>query len=141
MALVFKCASDTIFLDDFKSVLDTIVANALSRVGGRAHRGHPRGQDQSHSQNIASPVPKADRLDFGPVVIIQSDNPRLNSRSMWKTKLLKPRGEGKPHQDMTIQQETTITMSNLTAKRDSNGSFGSGNRILPMPEPALPAQP
>ena len=31
---MFKCASDTIFLDDFKSVLDTIVESALARAGG-----------------------------------------------------------------------------------------------------------
>ncbi|KAF2812609.1 uncharacterized protein BDZ99DRAFT_367374, partial [Mytilinidion resinicola] len=34
-ALVFKCASDTIFLDDFKSVLDDIVARSFSNTGGR----------------------------------------------------------------------------------------------------------
>ncbi|KAF1977641.1 hypothetical protein BU23DRAFT_440627, partial [Bimuria novae-zelandiae CBS 107.79] len=33
-ALVFKCASDTIFLDDFKSVLDDIIARKLSSAGG-----------------------------------------------------------------------------------------------------------
>ncbi|KAF1952524.1 hypothetical protein CC80DRAFT_376019, partial [Byssothecium circinans] len=36
-ALVFKCASDTIFLDDFKSVLDAIIARKLSSAGGGHH--------------------------------------------------------------------------------------------------------
>jgi hypothetical protein len=38
-ALVFKCASDTIFLDDFKSVLDDIVARRFSSADGTVHRG------------------------------------------------------------------------------------------------------
>jgi hypothetical protein len=33
-ALVFKCAADTIFLDDFKSVLDDILAHRLGVVAG-----------------------------------------------------------------------------------------------------------
>lgn len=37
-ALVFKCASDTIFLDDFKSVLDDIVARKFSSTDGTVHR-------------------------------------------------------------------------------------------------------
>ncbi|CAN9085402.1 unnamed protein product [Alternaria alternata] len=37
-ALVFKCASDTIFLDDFKSVLDDIVARKFSSVGDSMRR-------------------------------------------------------------------------------------------------------
>jgi hypothetical protein len=32
LALVFKCASDTIFLDDFKSVLDRIAESAIKRI-------------------------------------------------------------------------------------------------------------
>lgn len=38
-ALVFKCASDTIFLDDFKSVLDDIIAHRLSSVADTVPRG------------------------------------------------------------------------------------------------------
>lgn len=38
-ALVFKCASDTIFLDDFKSVLDDILARKLSSVADTTRRG------------------------------------------------------------------------------------------------------
>lgn len=37
-ALVFKCASDTIFLDDFKSVLDDIVMRKYSTSTGNANR-------------------------------------------------------------------------------------------------------
>ncbi|PVH93580.1 hypothetical protein DM02DRAFT_481551, partial [Periconia macrospinosa] len=38
LALVFKCASDTIFLDDFKSVLDDIVAHRFGQISGSRHR-------------------------------------------------------------------------------------------------------
>ncbi|KAF9741507.1 hypothetical protein PMIN03_001372 [Paraphaeosphaeria minitans] len=45
-ALVFKCASDTIFLDDFKSVLDDIIARKLSSTGGgTVHNGTHHGHD------------------------------------------------------------------------------------------------
>ena len=37
-ALVFKCASDTIFLDDFKTVLDAITAKSIDKAGGHVHR-------------------------------------------------------------------------------------------------------
>ena len=33
LALIFKCASDAIFLDDFKSVLDRIVRGVMRRIG------------------------------------------------------------------------------------------------------------
>jgi hypothetical protein len=61
LALVFKCASDTIFLDDFKSVLDAIVARKFSSVGDSALRGsvpgippHPRPHPQPHKPSHSS---------------------------------------------------------------------------------------
>ncbi|KAG9204934.1 hypothetical protein G6514_009390 [Epicoccum nigrum] len=54
-ALVFKCASDTIFLDDFKSVLDAIVYRKFSSasVNGHVRResavGSHDGRKRSHS--------------------------------------------------------------------------------------------
>ena len=54
-ALVFKCASDTIFLDDFKSVLDAIVYRKFSSasVNGHVRRGSAvgshDGRKRSHS--------------------------------------------------------------------------------------------
>lgn len=140
MALVFKCASDTIFLDDFKSVLDNIVKNSLGKAGGAAHRGRSGGQVVSGSQDIGSSAPKPANPGFGPVVTIHSDNPRLDTRSKWKARLFPSRDEGIAGRDMSIQRETTITLSNLKANKSSEGSFGSGNRILPMPEPASHAQ-
>jgi hypothetical protein len=55
-ALVFKCASDTIFLDDFKSVLDDIVARKFSSVGDSGRCGSipgsgPQKRSRSTSRN------------------------------------------------------------------------------------------
>ncbi|KAJ4983955.1 hypothetical protein SVAN01_10576 [Stagonosporopsis vannaccii] len=47
-ALVFKCASDTIFLDDFKSVLDDIVHRKFSSANGTVHRGSSVGLSSGH---------------------------------------------------------------------------------------------
>jgi hypothetical protein len=44
-ALVFKCASDTIFLDDFKSVLDSIVARRHGEMSSAVH---------SHIEDVAA---------------------------------------------------------------------------------------
>jgi hypothetical protein len=55
-ALVFKCASDTIFLDDFKSVLDDIATRKFNsgerttHQSSAAHSG-PVGGKRSHSGN------------------------------------------------------------------------------------------
>ena len=47
LALVFKCASDTIFLDDFKSVLDRIVRSAMKRVANLPYTSNQEG-DTAH---------------------------------------------------------------------------------------------
>ncbi|OAL53936.1 hypothetical protein IQ07DRAFT_463769, partial [Pyrenochaeta sp. DS3sAY3a] len=46
-ALVFKCASDTIFLDDFKSILDGIVARKMSSGPRTAQHGSNTGSGGS----------------------------------------------------------------------------------------------
>ncbi|KAK2612007.1 hypothetical protein QQS21_001972 [Conoideocrella luteorostrata] len=42
ISLVLKCASDTIFLDDFKKFLDSLVIKPFNNIGSQAqfHRGH-----------------------------------------------------------------------------------------------------
>ncbi|KAI9826320.1 MAG: hypothetical protein M1832_000237 [Thelocarpon impressellum] len=39
LALVFKCAADALFLDDFKKVLDVLIAHTLGKMGGAVHKG------------------------------------------------------------------------------------------------------
>ncbi|KAI8719779.1 Non-specific serine/threonine protein kinase [Fusarium sp. LHS14.1] len=45
LALIFKCASDVIFLDDFKSVLDRISESAMRKIATFSYR-----DDDNHSQ-------------------------------------------------------------------------------------------
>lgn len=58
-ALVFKCASDTIFLDDFKSVLDSIIARRFS--AGASHQSRKssysvnRGDEFIDSTSLENP--------------------------------------------------------------------------------------
>ncbi|KAJ4308420.1 hypothetical protein N0V94_009357 [Neodidymelliopsis sp. IMI 364377] len=54
-ALVFKCASDTIFLDDFKSVLDDIVQRKFSSANGTVHRGSTIGMSSGHDLDEREP--------------------------------------------------------------------------------------
>ncbi|KID85813.1 hypothetical protein MGU_07121 [Metarhizium guizhouense ARSEF 977] len=49
LALVFKCAADTIFLDDFKTVLDHIAESAFQR------RGFSGAKNDSRSMSYYSP--------------------------------------------------------------------------------------
>ncbi|KAK8926845.1 hypothetical protein H634G_06597 [Metarhizium anisopliae BRIP 53293] len=49
LALVFKCAADTIFLDDFKTVLDHIAESAFQR------RGFSGAKHDSRSMSYCSP--------------------------------------------------------------------------------------
>ncbi|KID86615.1 hypothetical protein MAJ_09073, partial [Metarhizium majus ARSEF 297] len=49
LALVFKCAADTIFLDDFKTVLDHIAESAFQR------RGFSGAKPDSRSMSYYSP--------------------------------------------------------------------------------------
>lgn len=57
LALVFKCASDTIFLDNFKSVLDDIIARKLSSAGnGTARNATHETRMGSHSSMRGDPT-------------------------------------------------------------------------------------
>lgn len=51
LALVFKCAADCFFLDDFKTVLDQISHQSLSRVAQGGDRGGSNGRT-NHSTSV-----------------------------------------------------------------------------------------
>lgn len=131
-ALVFKCASDTIFLDDFKTVLDAITAKSIDRAGGHVHRGV--AAKPPLSSDISSH--KVDELDHGNTVTIHSEPPLRDSRKKWGAKLFARHDKDKDNgsDEMKIQRDTTITVSNLKPQKNRSGSFGSGEQILPKPE-------
>ncbi|KLO84785.1 uncharacterized protein LW93_5067 [Fusarium fujikuroi] len=56
LALVFKCASDVIFLDDFKSVLDRISESAMRKITTFEYRDHASPSINHHaSVDFSSP--------------------------------------------------------------------------------------
>ncbi|KAF2471872.1 uncharacterized protein BDR25DRAFT_342474 [Lindgomyces ingoldianus] len=125
MALVFKCASDTIFLDDFKSVLDDIVTKSFSSQGGTIHRG-------SHAIRRRSTHPEGpDFIECGPIAKITSPQPAAHSRSLTP---LTTRGNNRVIPKIHVQRETTVTTE---LRNPSQESFGSNHKILLEPEPTI----
>ncbi|RSM18746.1 hypothetical protein CDV31_002466 [Fusarium ambrosium] len=53
LALIFKCASDVIFLDDFKSVLDRISESAMRKIATFSYRDEENSQPTN--QNTSTP--------------------------------------------------------------------------------------
>jgi hypothetical protein len=126
-ALVFKCASDTIFLDDFKVVLDEIIARSFSGSGGRAmHRGSGLNQRSERRKSLlrsgtnfieCSSVPTA------PPKRSQSKSQYLNPFA--RHERIRSRSVDSAHIEMPgirVQQETSVTMEPREANRYSYGS-------------------
>jgi hypothetical protein len=123
-ALVFKCASDTIFLDDFKSVLDAIVARKSSRDGTI-----PRSGIGGRKCSIRD---GHDLVECGPVAQI----PFTESTSR-PPKYLGPFGPHSPNRPVPkihIQKETTVSHD---PHKPSHDSCHSDTPILTEPAPAV----
>ena len=69
---------------------------------------------------------------------IHSETPLRDSRKKWGAKLFARHDKDKDNgsDEMKIQRDTTVTVSNLQPQKNRSGSFGSGDceRILPKPE-------
>ncbi|ORY13040.1 hypothetical protein BCR34DRAFT_600163 [Clohesyomyces aquaticus] len=125
LALVFKCASDTIFLDDFKSVLDDIVTKSVRSAGGTVHPG----SNPSRGRPCPSSAPTS--IGCGPVTT-RVTSPRVMAAS-GKTKIYDAsRHELTPR--IHVRRETTVTTE---LRKPSQESFSSHQRILPEMEPAI----
>ncbi|KAF2178363.1 hypothetical protein K469DRAFT_731799 [Zopfia rhizophila CBS 207.26] len=116
-ALVFKCASDTIFLDDFKSVLDEIIARSFSGTAGTVNRGSHRRKSSFRDGS--------DFIECGPVTNITSPQQTTNrSRNM---NPFSPR----EHSHSTsiprihVQQETMVTTEVRKPNRNSYDATAS----------------
>jgi hypothetical protein len=162
LALVFKCASDAIFLDDFKSVLDKIAESALKYVAnlpstlkdgefGSAQMVSGCGRGSS-SANVASF--RRPSAATGPRYLVQASS-HSNSMSsgyggdMYGRDLAAaPSLRGGPMRgidetplspDGQVLAETTVEVSgnDLSRKRSSNASAGdyyiSGSQELILP--------
>ncbi|KAF2264671.1 hypothetical protein CC78DRAFT_463189 [Lojkania enalia] len=121
-ALVFKCASDTIFLDDFKSVLDDIVARSLNNTCGMAHHGSYSGGRNSSIRD------GTEFIECRPMAKVSPHRPTAHSR------YIKARPQTMPAPRIHVQKETTITTE---PRKTSQDSYESKNEILPAPEPAV----
>lgn len=155
MALVFKCASDTIFLDDFKSVLDSIVEYALRKAGGAVTSGQRRGSNanangrkkvdnldatwgsRSRSKSPAinvTPMGERELNDLHPTTTVSVAQPNA-SRVKWGGGLFPNKREDPTAPKMEIRRDITISTSHQDRKRSNSvESFNSKERFLHQPE-------
>jgi hypothetical protein len=142
-ALVFKCASDTIFLDDFKSVLDDIVARKFSSAGNGVHRGSTIGspgsnsisRKRSHSANRGDEFIECSALEdpFRQPVRTSITSPQMTAP---KEKYLNPFSRDRTISvpKIHVQHETTIISQ---ARKPSHESWTSDSTVLARPAHAV----
>jgi len=133
-ALVFKCASDTIFLDDFKSVLDDIVARTLMSANDPARRrsiGGPRrgSQKRSHSASRGQRFVEHAHLDTVAQPALVAPAPNIK-RPNFMQPFAEPnlRRPAVPPIQLPHQMPATPSES-----QHSHTSFGSQSPMLPQP--------
>jgi len=129
-ALVFKCASDTIFLDDFKSVLDDIVAHKFSSAGDTVHRGSIPGtgtsRKLSRSTSRGEEFIECSTLEPVNALPVHSDQ---QTRPKFRFPFAKPR---KSPEIPTIQIQQPTAESSPT-RNLSEDSWDSQGPVLPRP--------
>jgi hypothetical protein len=142
-ALVFKCASDTIFLDDFKSVLDDIVARKFSSAGKHVHHGSATcsadrdggGRKRSHSDYRGDQFIECSSLE-NPFQRPVHTSISSFSSSPPKSKFLTPFSQ--EHRTsmpkIHVQSETTITSQ---AIKPSHATWESDSTVLARPPHAV----
>ncbi|KAJ4295258.1 hypothetical protein N0V90_007269 [Kalmusia sp. IMI 367209] len=130
-ALVFKCASDTIFLDDFKSVLDDIIARKLSSAGGgTCHNGTHNGRDtrkRSYSYIRGDP-PLADST---PTSVPAVEMPSHEYKSKRSFNPFKSHGRKETIPRIQVQREMTVTSE---VRKPSHDSWHSEQGLVRSPE-------
>jgi hypothetical protein len=141
-ALVFKCASDTIFLDDFKSVLDDIVACKFSSTGNGVHRGsairsadRDSGRKRSHSDHRGDQFIECSSLEDPFRRPVHTSISSFSS-STPKSKFLNPFSQERRTSvpKIHVQHETTIISQ---ATNLSHATWGSDSTILARPVHAI----
>lgn len=139
-ALVFKCASDTIFLDDFKSVLDDIVMRKFSSGAGTARR-HSLTANRSGVSRCASRGEDFLECTFLEDPVIKPAQPSpddATSSSSRRQRLLKPFAGTKTSRRLVptiqVQHEIAVTSQDRTERQDSPSSQ---NPMLPRPVRAM----
>lgn len=146
-ALVFKCASDTIFLDDFKSVLDDIVARkfssatdgvnrgSIARSPNRHSGGGGRSRKRSHSNQRGEDFIETVSLEDPfrrPVYTSISSTQSNPSKSKYLNPFSKERRTSVPK--IHVQHETSVTSE---ARKPSHESWGSDSTTVTRPAHAV----
>jgi hypothetical protein len=125
-ALVFKCASDTIFLDDFKSVLDSIVARQHGEMSSAVH---------SHIEDVAATAAAA----VGPHALpLQPTTFQSRYREFF------PRGKKKKEKnnkvDVDIDDDVPTTRlqhgASLTLEPRQSSQYSAASETPMLPRPA-----
>ena len=142
-ALVFKCASDTIFLDDFKSVLDDIVARKFSSTGDTIQRGSvagaragarkcsrsaSRGEQFIECTSLDNPIHAPLHTSIHP----QPGTKRPKFHYPFQKKRTKDEKIDVPQ--INVEQDYSVTSQ---ARYPSHDSWTSTGQILPRPEHAV----
>lgn len=96
MALVFKCAADCFFLDDFKTVLDQIAQQSLSRVAHGTNNSRTHGR--TRSDTIVAPPDTV-------TATAEAPTKPISSRWKWARRLSSSSCRGNV---ITVQREMTI---------------------------------
>ncbi|KZM28517.1 hypothetical protein ST47_g319 [Ascochyta rabiei] len=134
-ALVFKCASDTIFLDDFKSVLDNIVHRKFSSANGNMHRGSIVGISSSHDVRKRSHSSRGD--EFIECISLEAP-PSLQKvstpePSAVQSRFRNPFATGKKRNvipEIHIEQEMSVATE---MRHTSQDSWTSESPMIPKP--------
>ncbi|KAI8935459.1 hypothetical protein NX059_008029 [Plenodomus lindquistii] len=137
-ALVFKCASDTIFLDDFKSVLDDIIAHKFSSGGDTVHRrsiaGH-RGSGYKRSRSISRDEDYVQCAEIKPTFNTPAQPTSIDSEPNSKRpRFLRPFASSRPLCPVApmiqVQHEIAVTSQE---RQQSQSSYNSQSPMMPRP--------
>ena len=134
-ALVFKCASDTIFLDDFKSVLDDIVHRKFSSANGTVHRGSNVGMSSSHDARKFSHSSRGDEFIECTSLGQPPSLPKVSTPepSATKSRFTNPFAKRRNNVDVPeirVEQEMSVTSER---RHTSHDSWTSDSPMLPKP--------
>ncbi|CAE6995434.1 hypothetical protein P3342_000113 [Pyrenophora teres f. teres] len=129
-ALVFKCASDTIFLDDFKSVLDDIVARKFSSAGDTVHRGSIPGAVTNRKLST-SPSRGEDFIECSALEPVSA--PAVHNQQKTRPKFRLPFSKPQKSPEIPTIQIQQPTAESSPMRNPSQDSWDSEGPVLPRP--------
>ncbi|KNG44804.1 hypothetical protein DDE82_001493 [Stemphylium lycopersici] len=131
-ALVFKCASDTIFLDDFKSVLDDIIARKFSSAGDTVRRGSISGTG-FHNHKRSRSTSRGEFIECS--MLERVDSPSTNNtyskstRSKFRSSFSRSSQKSPKVPMIHIQQPAEVAQP----RQPSQDSWDSEGPVAPRP--------